>query len=158
MDFSNPFVGLTPGRKLSTEEVIRALRINVAAELDAINLYQALIDATDDENVKFVTAHIRDEEKEHVSEFLAAVNYLDQVQRQKFTEPNPELGIGEGVAQVIPSTIMEPAAEPSEAGAPGEQPVSTAPAFTVGSLMGLQPSEPAQPGMTVGTLMGKGQV
>jgi rubrerythrin len=74
MDFSDPFTGLTPPRKLTTEEIMRAIRIDIAAELDAINLYQAHIDAIDDERVNRVIAHIRDEEKEHVAEFTSLLN------------------------------------------------------------------------------------
>lgn len=84
MDFSNPFTGMTPGRKLTVEELARAIRIDIAAELDAINLYQSHIDATDDEVAKQLIAHIRDEEKEHMAEFTALLNYLDSVQKAYF--------------------------------------------------------------------------
>jgi len=161
MDFSDPFVGMTPGKKLSTEELLRALRISVASELDAINIYQAVIDCIDDENVKQVFAHIRDEEKEHYAEFTAAVNYLDVVQREKFTEPHPELGINAGVAQVVPSTPIEPVEEEphaagAAAGGQAQEPVSTAPQFSVGSLFGQQ--QAPQPSGVVGNLLGKPQM
>ncbi|MCL5256317.1 MAG: demethoxyubiquinone hydroxylase family protein [Chloroflexi bacterium] len=137
MDFSSPYVGMTPPRKLTTEELMRALRIDVAAELDAINLYQAHIDAIDDEQVKAVIAHIRDEEKEHVAEFMAALNALDAKQKDELESPHPELGIEAGQAQVIPVAGTETQA--STESAPQVQPQQAAmepKAFTVGSLLG----------------------
>ena len=39
--FSNPFVSNVPSRKMTTEELIRAMRINLSAEEDATALYMA---------------------------------------------------------------------------------------------------------------------
>ncbi len=129
MDFSDPFVGLTPGRKLNKEEIMRALRIDIAAELDAINLYQAHIDAIDDERVTQVIAHIRDEEKEHVAEFIAILNYLDLTQEQKFAmEQISEIERGQTGA--IAEGDQMPESEQVSAGP------STGGQLTVGSLLG----------------------
>jgi rubrerythrin len=46
-DFVNPFIGMTPDRKLSDRELARSLRLSLAAEEEAIHLYEALADATD---------------------------------------------------------------------------------------------------------------
>ena len=77
MSLTNPYVGLTP-RKMSKEEIVRAIRQDIIAELDAINLYQAHIDAIDDERVKKVLIHVRDDEKDHVGDFLALLKLLDR--------------------------------------------------------------------------------
>lgn len=141
MDFTSPFVGLTPPQKLTTEELLRALRIDVAAELDAINLYQAHIDATDDEQVKAVIAHIRDEEKEHVVEFMAAINALDAKQKDEFESPHPELGIEAGQAQVIPVTGMGVGLSTASGDRTPPEQASTGPEdLTVGSLLGKSQS------------------
>ena len=81
MDFSNPFGTMMP-RKMTAEELARAIRQDIAAELDAVALYQAHIDATDDERAKKVLAHARDDEKEHVGEFLALLEILDPKQAE----------------------------------------------------------------------------
>ncbi len=135
MGFTDPFTGLTPARKLTTEEIMRAIRLDAAAELDAINLYQAHIDAIDDEKVKLVIAHIRDEEKEHLAEFTALLNYLDETQRAHFA--------AEDVAEIQKGNVgaiveEEAAALPSEEPAPAlpDGPVADGPQFTVGSLLG----------------------
>ena len=75
-DFANPFQG-NCDRKLSKEELIQAIRIDIASELEAMYLYDAHAMATDDPLVKAVLQDIRDEEKEHAGELLALMRYLD---------------------------------------------------------------------------------
>ena len=82
MDMSDPFKGLVT-RKMTLEELARAIRQDIAAELDAINLYEAHIDATDNEPAKKILAHVRDDEKEHVAEFMELLRILDPGQAKK---------------------------------------------------------------------------
>jgi len=79
MDLSNPFETTVP-RKMKTAELARAIMQDIAAELDAVALYQAHIDATDDERAKKVLVHARDDEKEHAGKFLALLEILDPKQ------------------------------------------------------------------------------
>jgi len=81
MDFSNPFGTMVP-RKMNAAELARAIMQDIAAELDAVAVYQAHIDATDDERAKKALAHARDNEKEHVGEFLALLEILDPKQAE----------------------------------------------------------------------------
>ncbi len=90
MDFSNPFGTMAP-RKMNTTELPRAIMQDLAAELDAVAVYQAHIDATDDERAKKVLAHIRDDEKEHVGEFLALLEILDPRQAEYIKKGKVEL-------------------------------------------------------------------
>ena len=90
MDFSNPF-GTIVSRKMTAEELARAIRQDIAAELDAVALYQAHIDATDDERAKKVLAHARDDEKEHVGEFLALLEILDPGQAEYIKKGKVEI-------------------------------------------------------------------
>ena len=78
-------------RKMTAEELARAIRQNIAAELDAVALYQAHIDATDDERAKKVLAHARDDEKEHVGEFLALLEILDPKQAEYIKKGKAEI-------------------------------------------------------------------
>ena len=75
-EFANPFSG-NCDRKLTKEELIQALRIDIASELEAMYLYEAHAMATDDPLVQKVLRDIRDEEKEHAGELLALMRYLD---------------------------------------------------------------------------------
>nr|MBC7245202.1 demethoxyubiquinone hydroxylase family protein [Chloroflexota bacterium] len=75
-DFPNPFVGNVPDRKLNFEELIRAIRIDIAGELEAIHLYQAHAQATDNELVKEVLLDIANEERVHVGELQRLLTLL----------------------------------------------------------------------------------
>ena len=75
-EFANPFSG-NCNRKISKDELIQAIRIDIAAELEAMYLYEAHAMATDDPLVKSVLQDIRDEEKQHAGELLALMRYLD---------------------------------------------------------------------------------
>ena len=46
-NFANPFQG-NVNRKLTKEELIQAVRLDIAGELEAIYLYDAHVQATDD--------------------------------------------------------------------------------------------------------------
>ena len=90
MDLSNPFGTIAP-RKMNAGELANAIRQDIAAELDAIALYQAHIDATDDARAKKMLAHIRDDEKEHAGELLALLEVLDPTQAKYLVEGKEEL-------------------------------------------------------------------
>jgi len=51
--FANPFQG-NVDRKLTKEELIQAIRLDIAGELEAIYLYDAHVRATDNEMAKKV--------------------------------------------------------------------------------------------------------
>ncbi len=70
--------------KLSDD--LRNLREDLKGELTAVNDYQDHIDLAEDDEVREVLAHIRDEEKEHVAELVRLLRKLDEVQEAKFRE------------------------------------------------------------------------
>jgi rubrerythrin len=76
-DFANPFSGNIPDRKMSREELIRALRLDLASEEEAVNLYLAHADATDDPLAKAVLRDIAEEERVHVGEFQRLISLID---------------------------------------------------------------------------------
>lgn len=75
-EFVNPFSGTTPGGTLTRNELIRAIRLNIAAEEEAIHLYTAHADATDHALAKKVLIDVANEEKEHVGEFQRLLQLL----------------------------------------------------------------------------------
>jgi uncharacterized protein len=75
-EFSHPFVGMAPDRKLTIGELVRTLRIDVAAEEDATHLYMAQADATDNALARKVLMDIADEERVHVGEFQRLIQLL----------------------------------------------------------------------------------
>ena len=76
-DFGNPFAGLQADRKLTHAELVRAIRFMVAAEYEAIQLYQQLADSTDNTLAIEVLEDIANEEKVHAGEFLRLLFELD---------------------------------------------------------------------------------
>ena len=75
-EFLNPFSGLAPERKLSARELSRAIRLALAAEEEAIHLYEALADATDHSLAKAVLQDVADEERVHAGEFQRVLSLL----------------------------------------------------------------------------------
>lgn len=67
--FGNPFAGNVE-RKLTKGELIQAVRLDIAGELEAICLYDVHVQATDDIVAQTVLADIRDEEKAHIGELM----------------------------------------------------------------------------------------
>ena len=72
----NPFSGVTPDRKLTDRELTRGIRIALAAEHEAVHLYEALADATDNDLAREVLQDIANEERVHVGEFQRLLNIL----------------------------------------------------------------------------------
>jgi len=74
--FGSPFSGLANDRKLSHEELVRAIRFTVAAEFEATQLYMQLAGSTDNKLAVKVLKEIADEERVHVGEFLRLLREL----------------------------------------------------------------------------------
>ena len=88
--FANPFQANVE-RKLTKEELIQAIRLDIAGELEAIYIYDAHVQATDDEVAKKVIADIRDEEKAHVGELMELLRILDPKEAELFAEGQQEV-------------------------------------------------------------------
>ena len=75
-EFLNPFSGKVPGRKLTEGELIRAIRLDLAAEHEAVHLYMAHAEATDNPLAKKVLLDIANEERVHAGEFARLISIL----------------------------------------------------------------------------------
>lgn len=73
----NPFAANLSGRTLSKYDLIQAVRTDIIGELEAIFLYDAHANSTDDPVAKGVLSDIRDEERVHCGELYALLTYLD---------------------------------------------------------------------------------
>ncbi len=87
----NPFVA-NVSRQLSAEELVQALRVDLAGELEAIIGYEAHAMATTDERVKKVLYHIADEERQHVGELQQLIYMLS---------PNEQKQVEKGKQEVV---------------------------------------------------------
>jgi rubrerythrin len=75
-EFVNPFSGIIPDRALTKEELIRAIRLDLAAEHEAVHSYMAHADATDNPVAKAVLIDIANEERVHAGEFARLLAIL----------------------------------------------------------------------------------
>lgn len=115
-NFANPFQG-NVNRKLTKEELIQAIRLDIAGELEAIYVYDAHVIATDDPVAKRVIADIRDEEKAHVGELMTLLRHLDPSEAEHFISGENE------VKEMLEELGIAPKSQ-------------DAPARSVGSLIG----------------------
>ena len=107
-DFPNPFSG-NVDRKVNKEELVQALRVDIAGELEAMFLYDAHAQATDDPLVRKVLMDIRDEEKAHVGELMTLLRYLEPnwsevlefMEELGITPPNQDAAPGSTVGSLI---------------------------------------------------------
>jgi len=90
-DFGNPFAGLAQDRKLTDEELIRAIRFMVSAEYEAVQLYMQLAESTDNELAQEVLRDIADEERVHAGEFLRLLHELAPDEQSFYAEGAEEV-------------------------------------------------------------------
>jgi len=90
-DFGTPFSGMKKDRKVTKEELIRAIRFLVAAEYEAVQLYMQLAESTDDELSKEVLVDIADEERVHAGEFLTLLKHLAPDEEKFYAEGKEEV-------------------------------------------------------------------
>jgi rubrerythrin len=109
-EFVNPFTGVVPGRKMTDSELVRALRLNLSAEQEAVHLYMSHADATDNELARRVLTDIANEERVHAGEFQRLIGILAKDEDAFLAEGAAEVdemaaGLGSQAAET---------AEPSE--------------------------------------------
>lgn len=119
--FANPFAG-NVDRKMTNAELMQALRLDIAGELEAIYLYESHYLATDDPAAKAVLSDIRDEEKAHIGELITLMRHLDPKETEFFVD-------GEGEVQEMLSDLGI-----KTDGGIADAPREPAPAPTVGDL------------------------
>ena len=89
LEFGTPFSGLAKDRKITEEELTRAIRFMIAAEYEAIQLYMQLAESTDNKLAQEVLKDIADEERVHAGEFLRLLKQLAP-DEQKFYDEGAE--------------------------------------------------------------------
>jgi rubrerythrin len=90
-EFCDPFSVMKGDRKLTHKELVRAIRFMIAAEYEAIQLYQQTAESTDNKLAKEVLLDIADEEKEHAGEFLRLLRELDPDEEKFYKEGYEEV-------------------------------------------------------------------
>ena len=84
--FATPFSCKKSDRKLTKEELIRAIRFSIASEYEAIQLYEELEESIDNEDAKRLLNEIAGDEKVHVGNFLHLLNILSPDEENSYKE------------------------------------------------------------------------
>lgn len=90
-DFGQAFSGKASDRKLTHEELVRAIRFMIAAEYEAIQLYMQLAESIDHKLAQEVLREIADEERVHAGEFLRLLKELDPEEDEHYREGYEEV-------------------------------------------------------------------
>ncbi|MBN1855652.1 MAG: rubrerythrin [Dehalococcoidia bacterium] len=90
-DFGTPFAGTMSERKLTDQELIRAIRFMISAEYEAIQLYMQLAESTDNTLAIEVLKDIADEERVHAGEFLRLLHELAPDEKKFYAEGAEEV-------------------------------------------------------------------
>ncbi|NUU94724.1 rubrerythrin [Marinitoga sp. 1135] len=90
-EFANPFSGLKKDKKLSHEELVRAIRFMVAAEYEAVQMYMQLAESIDNKLAKEVLIDIANEERVHAGEFLRLLKELAPDEEKYYEEGAKEV-------------------------------------------------------------------
>ncbi len=79
-------------KKVKKEDITKeVLRVAVIAELDAINLYEELASAVEDEDIKKVFEDVAKEEKTHAGEFQSLLLMKDKEQLEELEAGKKEV-------------------------------------------------------------------
>lgn len=85
-EFASPFSVKKSDRKLTKEELIRAVRFSVAAEYESIQLYEEIKESIDNEEAKRLMQEIANDEKVHAGNFLYLLKLLDPQEGESYEE------------------------------------------------------------------------
>jgi rubrerythrin len=84
--FGTPFSGLSNDRKLTDEELVRAIRFMVAGEYEATQMYMQLAESTANKLAVEVLKDIANEERVHAGEFLRLLRELAPDEEKLYAE------------------------------------------------------------------------
>lgn len=90
-EFTTPFAGMNADRRLTRDELVRAIRFSIAAEFEAIQLYMQLHDSTDDKLARKVLLDVANEEKEHAGEFMKLLKHIAPDEESFYKEGESEV-------------------------------------------------------------------
>lgn len=90
-EYADAFSGLANDRKLTDQELIRAIRYMIAAEYEAIQLYMQLAESIDNKLAQEVLIDIADEERVHAGEFLRLLYHLAPDEKDLYDEGMKEV-------------------------------------------------------------------
>lgn len=74
----------TPPKKLTDVEILRAIKFGIASEFEAIQLYQQIMESTDNADVHKVLTDITNDEKHHAGALYKLLQVLSPEDEQQY--------------------------------------------------------------------------
>lgn len=75
-EFTTPYSVKKSDRKLTNEELIRAIRFSIAGEYEAIQLYEEIAETIDNDEAKRLLNEIAGDERVHAGNLLYLLNLI----------------------------------------------------------------------------------
>ncbi|MFH1031147.1 MAG: Rubrerythrin [Chloroflexota bacterium] len=91
MAFQDPLAGIMIDRPLTDTEVVRALRLDLASEEEAISTYMTHVDVINDDLTRMVLSSIADEERIHVGELQMLIDIITGTEFQQLNKGMKEV-------------------------------------------------------------------
>lgn len=85
-EFSTPYSTKKSEKILNHQELVRAIRFSIAAEFEAIQLYEEISEAIDNKDAKLLLDEIAEDEKVHVGNFLRLLKILAPEEKEAYKE------------------------------------------------------------------------
>ncbi len=89
-EFANINSVYAPVKKLSEIEMLRAIKFAIASEYEAIQLYQQIMESTDNKDVQIVLSDVAKEEKHHVGELRKLLEILSPDDEKEYQHGDQE--------------------------------------------------------------------
>ncbi len=97
--FDNIHAIFAPDKKMTDTEILRAIKFGIASEFEAIQVYQQIMESTDNPQVKVVLTDITNDEMHHagaLTKLLYILSPTDAAQYEHgMAKAVAELGLGE---------------------------------------------------------------
>ncbi|MCM1324412.1 MAG: hypothetical protein NC218_09810 [Acetobacter sp.] len=65
-----------PNRKLNDAEIIRAIKLGIASEYESTQIYQQIMESTDNNDVKIILQGIAEDEMHHAGKLMKLLEIL----------------------------------------------------------------------------------
>ena len=85
-EFSTPYSAKKSEKILNHQELVRAIRFSIAAEFEAIQLYEEISESIDNKEAKLLLDEIAEDEKVHVGNFLKLLKILAPEEKEPYKE------------------------------------------------------------------------
>lgn len=85
-EITNDLKSILKTDDLTEDELVRAIRVGIKAEIDAVHLYDMIAESTDNEKVAKIMRDVAKEERVHIGEFLRLIQEIYPQEMKDYNE------------------------------------------------------------------------